>query len=516
MATPSSQPASRSLAKPIVGGALDLAALADVRRPLTLPSPAGSGPGLTLPPLYPEWLGDRAFTQTHGLRFPYVVGAMANGIASVELVEASARAGLLAFFGAGGLAYPQVEAAIDRLVASLGERVPWGANLIHSPNEPELEARVADLFIRKGVHRVSASAFMALTPNVVRYACAGLSVGPDGAIRRRHHVFAKVSRPEVARHFMAPAPEATLRELVAARLLRADEAKLAAHIPLAADITAEADSGGHTDNRPLSALLPTLLRQRDAMEAQHGYRGAVRVGAAGGLGTPGAIASAFALGAAYVLTGSVNQAAVESGLSPVGRQLLASASLSDVAMAAAADMFEQGVKLQVLSRGTMFAVRANKLYRLYRDYPSLDAIPATERASLERQIFRAPIAQVWANTEAFWRERDPSQLQRAAAEPKHQMALLFRWYLGLSSRWAITGDGQRRVDYQIWCGPAMGAFNEWARGTFLEAPEARTVDQIALNLLEGAAVLTRAQQARSFGVDVPAAAFDFRPRPLQA
>src|SRR5690606_25438285 len=32
----------------------------------------------TLPALYPEWLGDRSFTEAHGLRFPYVAGAMAN------------------------------------------------------------------------------------------------------------------------------------------------------------------------------------------------------------------------------------------------------------------------------------------------------------------------------------------------------------------------------------------------------------------------------------------------------
>ena len=35
-----------------------------------------------LPALYPEWLGDRAFLEAHGLRFPYVAGAMARGIAS--------------------------------------------------------------------------------------------------------------------------------------------------------------------------------------------------------------------------------------------------------------------------------------------------------------------------------------------------------------------------------------------------------------------------------------------------
>ena len=103
---------------------------------------------------------------------------------------------------------------------------------------------------------------------------------------------------------------------------------------------------------------------------------------------------------------------------------------------------------------------------------------------------------------------------RAQNDPKHRMALVFRWYLGNSSRWPITGDTTRQGDYQIWCGPAMGAFNAWVRHSFLEALENRTVDQIALNLMEGAAVITRANLVRSLGVPVPASAFTFRPIPL--
>jgi hypothetical protein len=65
-----------------------------------------------LPALYPEWLGDRSFTEAHGLRFPYVAGAMANGIATPELVVALARSGMLGFFGAAGLAFEGVEAGL--------------------------------------------------------------------------------------------------------------------------------------------------------------------------------------------------------------------------------------------------------------------------------------------------------------------------------------------------------------------------------------------------------------------
>ena len=479
---------------------------------------AGALPVLaSLPALYPEWLGERSFTERHQVRFPYVAGAMANGIASPELVVAMAKAEMLAFFGAGGLSLARVEQGLDAIEAGLasheGSPPSWGANLIHSPNEPALEAAVAELYIRRGVRRVSASAYMDLTAPLVRYACTGLR-RVAGRVERRHHVFAKVSRVEVARRFMSPAPAAMLDQLVGAGQLSAQEAALARELPLAEDLTAEADSGGHTDNRPLGALFSVLAAARDEATRQHGYARPIRLGAAGGLGTPSALASAFALGAAYVLTGSVNQAAVQSGMSEAGRALLARADMSDVAMAPSPDMFEMGVQVQVLKRGTMFAQRAAELYRLYQAYESIEAIPAPIRARLEDQVFRSSLAQVWAETERFWAKRGPEELERAARDPRHRMALMFRWYVGLSSRWAIAGQRERALDYQIWCGPAMGAFNAWAAGSVLEPPEARDVVQIARNLLEGAAVLTRAHQLRSHGVPVPVASFDFRPRLL--
>jgi trans-AT polyketide synthase/acyltransferase/oxidoreductase domain-containing protein len=121
---------------------------------------------------------------------------------------------------------------------------------------------------------------------------------------------------------------------------------------------------------------------------------------------------------------------------------------------------------------------------------------------------------VWVETQQFWQDRDPAVLELATRDPKYQMGLVFRWYLGLSSRWAINGEADRVLDYQIWCGPSMGAFNSWVAGSYLEPPEHRNVDQVALNLLEGAAQISRAQQARICGVPVPASAFNYIPRPL--
>ena len=485
------------------------------------------GPGVAgwpvlgqLPALYPEWLGNRSFGEVHGARFAYVQGAMANGIATTDMVIEMSKAGFLGFFGAAGLDPDRVSQAVDRLQAALGDGdvsngspYTYGCNFIHSPNEPAIEAQVADLYIRRGVRRISAAAFMGLTEPLVRYAYTGLVRDAQGRIHRRNAVFAKISRPEVARRFMEPAPAAMLDSLVSKGLLTAAEGQLARQLPVAEDYIVESDSGGHTDNRPLTALFPTIQRLRDDITAERGYVRPIRLGAAGGIGTPEAAAAAFALGADFILTGSVNQACVESGLSPQGRKLLCQAGVADVIMAPAADMFEMGVEVQVLRRGTMFAVRGRRLYELYRNHASLDALSADDRKFVEK-LLKATIPDAWASTRAFWMGRDPHEVAKAEADPKHQMALLFRAYLGQSSKWAIAGDASRAVDYQIWCGPAQGAFNAWAAGSYLQAPEARTVVQVARNLVEGAAVLTRAGQLRSAGVAVPQSAFSFRPRPL--
>lgn len=469
----------------------------------------------TLPALYPEWLGDRSFLSTHSVRFPYVAGAMYKGITSAKMVIAMAKSGMIGFFGAAGVGLDVLEKIIIEIGSALGPlKLPWGSNLIYSPQDPALEKSVVDLYLKYGVNRISASAYMALSPHIVRYAASGLRKDDAGHIVRRNHVFAKLSRQEIAEMFMKPAPIEILRRLVSEGLLTPSEADTASKIPIAEDITVEADSGGHTDNRPLSVVLPTILKLRDRLSAKYRYVRPIRVGAAGGLGTPSAVAGAFAMGAAYVLTGSINQAARESGLSRGGKALLAKAGVVDVTMAPAADMFELGVKVQVLKRGTMFPNRANQLFSIYCENAAIDTIPVNIKEQLERDVFGASLEKVWEKTKAYFEENNPVEVEKAKKKPKHQMALIFRWYLGHSANWAIQGKSEQIINYQICCGPAMGAFNEWASGSYMEDIDNRTVTDIALNLLEGAAVVTRSQQARSYGVQVPSTAFDFRPRRL--
>ena len=149
------------------------------------------------------------------LRFPYVGGEMALGISTPAMVIALGQTGMLGFLGTAGLGSEEVERRCREVQKQLDpQRLPWGVNLIHSPQEPQQEERLANLFLGLGITRVSISAFMKLTPTIVHYASKGLARAPDGIITRKHYLFAKISRPEMAERFIAPSPDNLLGPLV--------------------------------------------------------------------------------------------------------------------------------------------------------------------------------------------------------------------------------------------------------------------------------------------------------------
>lgn len=465
-----------------------------------------------LPALPPEQLGDMGFKRRHGLAYPYVAGAMANGISSTALVSTMAENGMIGFFGAGGLGLPQIEAAILDLKNRLGSK-PFGFNLIHSLGDPDHEMATVNLYLKHGIRRVSAAAFMRMTPALVYYRIKGIHRDARGLIVTPNHVIAKVSRIEIARQFFAPPPEKLVAQLLEAGMVTPEEADLSQYVPMAQDLTAEADSGGHTDNRPALALLPTMLSLKNEFMETHNYPAPLCVGLGGGISTPESAAAAFGMGAAYILTGSVNQSCVEAGICEDVRKLLCQAEQADVAMAPSADMFEIGARVQVLKRGTLFAVRAEKLYNLYKTCASFEEIDPRTQKEIQEKFLQTSFEAAWASTRDFFISRgNAKEVERAQTDPRHKMALVFRSYLGQSSRWAIQGIPERKMDYQVWCGPAMGAFNQWVKHSFLEAHEGRHADVVALNLLFGACVAIRASILRSQGLPLPPGAGAVVPR----
>ncbi|GAA2264347.1 hypothetical protein GCM10010145_44520 [Streptomyces ruber] len=435
----------------------------------------------------PEDLGSAVFRRRLGLRYAYVGGGMYRGIASPDMVVALGRRGMLGFLGTGGSSPADVEEAVRTVRARLGDGQPFGVNLLADHDDPAAERAMVEMLLRQRVTVVEASAFIRMTPALVLYRARGLRRGADGAPVCDHRVVAKVSRPEVAQAFMSPAPDAVLERLVREGALGAEQAELARRVPMSHDITVEADSGGHTDGGVATVMMPAMRGLRAEAQRRHGYTEPVCLGLAGGLGTPEAVAAAFMLGADYVLTGSVNQCTVEAATSDAVKDMLQGIDIHDTEYAPAGDMFEMGAKVQVLRKGVFFPTRANKLFSLYSHYDGVEDLPDRTRDLLERTYFRRSLAEVWEETRAHLRARGRQDvLDRAGKNPKLRMALLFRWYFAYTARLALHG-GDDRTNYQIHTGPALGSFNQWAKGTDLESWRRRHVDEIGLRLLQGAA-----------------------------
>ncbi|WP_329213082.1 ACP S-malonyltransferase [Streptomyces sp. NBC_01485] len=470
-----------------------------------LPAAPSAPPRSGAPVKAAERLGSAAFRADYGVRYAYLAGSMFKGVASTALVVRMARAGLLGFFGAGGLSLDRVESAIRTIRQELGPEGRFGMNLLHAMHDPAIEADTVRLYLRHDIRFVEAAGFMQLTPALVHYRLSGAYEDREGRPAALRRVVAKVSRPEVAGAFMAPAPESMVRRLVAEGSLTETEARLGLRLPVSEDICVEADSGGHTDAGVAYALMPAMTRLRDRHQREHAYTTAIRVGAAGGLGSPESLAAAFVLGADFVLTGSVNQCSPEAGTSDAVKELLAGADVQDTGYAPAGDMFEIGARVQVLRRGSLFCARASKLYQTYRQYDSLDAIDGRLRRTIEETYFRRGFDQVWKETREYYlRVGRSEEVKRAESDPKHLMALVFRWYFVHSTRLAMDGDDGERANFQIHTGPAMGAFNRFVRDTSLQDWRNRHVDAIAEALMNGAAEVLRDRLASILPTGSPA------------
>jgi trans-AT polyketide synthase/acyltransferase/oxidoreductase domain-containing protein len=143
-----------------------------------------------------------------------------------------------------------------------------------------------------------------------------------------------------------------------------------------------------------------------------------------------------------------------------------------------------GAKIQVLRKGTFFPARAKKLLSLYQQHGAIEEIDAGTRRQIQDRYLHRSFEAVY---EEVRRGLSVEALARAERVPKHRMALIFKRYFRYSTEWALAGEAAHQVDFQIHCGPALGAFNQVVLGGPLQPWRARHADTLAVWLIEGAA-----------------------------
>lgn len=432
-----------------------------------------------------ESLGSNEFKKIFNLKYAYLVGGMYKGISSKKLVVKVANMGMLGFLGLGGLDLVQAKNIIIDTQKEIvqGE---FGVNFIHDIANQRHEEDLVDLLLNLGVKNIEASGFMGITPAIIRYYANGLKRESFGKIISTNKIIAKISRPEVAEAFLSPAPEHMVNKLLNNNLISSEQAAMLKEIPMANAICVEADSAGHTDGGVAYTLVPSIIRLKDRMIKKYNYKENIPVGTAGGIGTPEAALAAFILGADFIMTGSINQCTAEAGISDSVKNLLEKVNVQDTEYAPAGDLFELGSKTQVLKKGVFFQARAKKLYDIYCKYESLDKIESNVKKQIEEKYFRKTFEEVYSEVKKHCLAEE---ILRAEAMPKYKMILVFKWYFAYSTRIAIEGKEEFIVDYQVQCGPALGAFNQWIKGTELEQWSNRNVDVIGKKIMDETADL---------------------------
>jgi trans-AT polyketide synthase, acyltransferase and oxidoreductase domains len=436
-----------------------------------------------------EAFGSAEFRADYRVRYAYVAGGISHGVSSKEMVVAMGRAGLIGYLGAAGVEPPELESNIRFIQAALKRGEAYGVSLLASAAESTLEEQTVELLLRLGVRNVEAVNYMRIPACLARFRFKGSKRQANGEFIVQSRILARASRPEVAMLFMQPAPEELVKELTTEGHLTPEEAAVARSMPMSDDICATADCGGHTDQGVAAALLPTISALRDEVMARYRYPKRIRVGVAGGIGTPQAIAAMFIMGADFALTSSVNYCTVEAATSEAVKDMLQAINVQDTAYAPDGDIFDVGAKVQVLRRGVFFPARANRLYALYQQYDSLDTIDAKTRRQIEETYFKRSFDEVWEEMKARLTKTNHREVDLAEQNPKHKMRLVFRWYFDQSARLAKVGDIAQRVNFQVHCSPALGAFNQWVKDTQLADWRQRHVADIAERLLTGAAEL---------------------------
>ena len=138
----------------------------------------------------------------------------------------------------------------------------------------------------------------------------------------------------------------------------------------------------------------------------------------------------------------------------------------------------------------LFPARANKLWQLYHRYDSIEDIPEKTQLQIQEKFFKKTFDDVWTETRQHLLSTNrPDEVDNAEQNSKAKMARIFRWYFAHSMQLAFAGNHNERVNFQVHTGPALGAFNQWVKGTPLESWQNRHVAEIGEKIMRDTADL---------------------------
>ncbi len=254
--------------------------------PNPLAPPEGQRVLCYYPPLPPERLGAPGFRREFGARF--AVTAPASDLALAQA---------FGDFGALASVIPptrpqEAEMTLARAHRAFGGRL-FALRVRRDSARPEAAEAMAELWARRGGRLLEAEGFEAPSLALTLWRAETLSRDAEGTAVSPRRLIARVSDPASAEAFLRPAPRHLLDQLLARGQIDAERRDLALRLPMADAVIAAGGSGAW----PTLPLLARVLRLRETLCGPQDWP---LVGAAGGAGSPQALAALFAMGADHL------------------------------------------------------------------------------------------------------------------------------------------------------------------------------------------------------------------------
>lgn len=422
------------------------------------------------------------FNIEYDLKYPYLVGGIERGITSKEMVVKCGKHNILSFLGTKRMNIEKIRESIVYIKKHLTNGEAFGVNITYDPLDTELASKVVDLCFEYDVKNIELCGYHYMPKYIIRYKFNNLKYKNNKVICN-NKIFLKTDRLNDLEQLMEPASEEVLESLTKERLITDAEKRLLKNVSVIDALTISCESGGNMYKSNILNVLPTAINIRDSKVKEQGYDNNIYIGVAGDIGTPESVAIMFLLGADYIVTDSINQCSIESSLSDLTKDLLQQAGIEDTIYVPDADNFEIGAKIPVLKRGVMFPSRANKLYDLYRYYNSYYQIDKKLREHIEKNYFRKTFDEYY---EECKRNEPIEKIDIIEKDEKKKMALVFKQYLIEAASYGQEGLEEEKMNFSIYCSPALGAFNKYCNGGEMENWRNRSITKIAEILMHDA------------------------------
>lgn len=437
------------------------------------------GPGKTMSNIFKENakefqsknisnLGSKDFREEYNVNYAYVVSGLKRGITGVEVAKKLYKNKILGFVGIDCLDKEEVKKIIEHAKTEIPPEY-LGVHFSNDLYDSDRAEKIINYLIEQNICNIEVSDFVKPSKELIKYRLKGIRVASNGKITFSNKILVHASTIKCAKAFMNPISDKLLKEMVLAGDITEEIAALAVTVPICDDICIDDEWHG----------MEAIGKLRDIGNINT-YVKNIRFGIGGRIGGPASVALAFFCGADFVVTTAINQCTIEANTSEYVKELLQDATENDFAYAPTDELFEFGLRTSVLKKGSLYHIRATKIYEIYCQYNGIEDIPLDIRNTIFMKYYKTSLEEVFAN---ITKQMNEEEVRRLEGRPKEKMGLIFKWLLVKSFKDACVGNIENKANYLVLASREMADLNRFFENTEHFAWGNRSVVDIAVGLM---------------------------------